>query len=78
MRSRDYLTAAGQFERALQHMPSLRAACEGLADAQSLASRLAEAEATVNRCQRMFPDPGRREQLRGVFEKRARTSSRPG
>jgi len=35
MRSRDYLTAAGQFERALQRMPNLRAACEGLADAQS-------------------------------------------
>jgi hypothetical protein len=77
MRTRDYLTAAGQFERALQRMPNLRAACEGLADGQSLSGRLAEAEGTVDRCQRMFPDPGRREQLRGVFEKRARTSSGP-
>jgi hypothetical protein len=77
LRARDYATAEGHFERALQRKPSLRSACEGLADAQSQSGQLARAEATVDRCQRMFPDPVRRQQLREVFEKRARASSRP-
>jgi uncharacterized protein HemY len=77
LRARDYATAEGHFEQALQRKPSLRSACEGLADAQSQSGQLARAEATVDRCQRMFPDPGRRQQLHEVFEKRARTSNRP-
>jgi hypothetical protein len=77
MRARDYASAEGYFQRSLQGMPNLRTACEGLADVQSLSGRLAEAEATVDRCQRMFPDPGRRQQLRDLFEKRAGTSGKP-
>jgi Tfp pilus assembly protein PilF len=77
MRARDYASAEGYFQRSLQGMPNLRTACEGLADVQSLSGRLAEAEATVDRCQRMFPDPGRRQQLRDLFEKRAGASGKP-
>jgi hypothetical protein len=77
LRAREYLTAEGHYQRALQRMPNLRPACEGFADAQSLSGLLAEAEATADRCQRMFPDPARRQQLRDIFEKRARNSGKP-
>jgi uncharacterized protein HemY len=76
-RAHDYSTAEGHFERALQRKPSLRSACEGLADTQSQSGQLARAVATLDRCQRMFPDPGRRQQLREIFQKRARASGRP-
>jgi hypothetical protein len=73
--TRDYTAAEGHFERALQRMPNLRAACEWLADVRSVQGRLADAEATLDRCQRVFPDPERRQQLLGVFRKRATTHS---
>ena len=75
-RTHEYATAQGHFERALQRMPSLRSACEWLADAHSLLGSLAEAEATVERCQRMFPDSVRRQQLLDLFRARAGKSSR--
>ena len=71
LRAHDYATSEGHFQRALQRMPNLRPACEWLADAQSEAGRPAEAEGTLDRCQRMFPDPERRQQLLDVFHKRA-------
>ncbi len=36
LRTRDYATVEGHFQRALQRMPNLRPACEWLADAQAL------------------------------------------
>jgi Tfp pilus assembly protein PilF len=76
-RAHEYATAQGHFERALQRMPNLRSACEWLADAHSLLGSLAEAEATVERCQRMFPDSVRRQQLLDLFRARAGKSRRP-
>ena len=67
----EYSEAEGHFERALHRMPSLRPACEWLANAQAQSGRLAQAEATVDRCQRMFPDSARRKQLLGIFQARA-------
>jgi hypothetical protein len=71
LRTRDYAAVEGHFQRALQRMPNLRPACEWLADAQSLLGRLGEAEATIDRCQRMFPDSERRKQLLDLFRARA-------
>jgi hypothetical protein len=71
-RPHEYATARDRFQRALQQMPNLRPACEWLADAHSLLGSLAEAEATLDRCQRIFPDSERRKQLLDLF--RARVS----
>jgi len=70
-RAHDYATAEGHFQRALSRMPSLRPACEWLANAQAQLGRLAEAEATLDRCQRMFPDSARRRQLLELFQARS-------
>jgi len=67
----DYPAAEAHFKRALNRMPSLRPACEWLANAQAQSSRLAEAEATLDRCQRMFPDRERRQQLLDLFKTRS-------
>lgn len=63
--------AEGHFQRALQMKPNLRAACEWLANAQAHADDVAGASATLDRCQRLFPDPSRREQLLAHFQSRA-------
>jgi tetratricopeptide (TPR) repeat protein len=76
-RTHEYATAQGHFQRALQRMPNLRPACEWLADAHSMSGRLAEAEATVERCQRIFPDSMRRKQLLELFRARARGAGGP-
>jgi hypothetical protein len=68
---KDLPAAERHFQRALAEMPNLRMACERLADVQARSDRLAEAEATLARCQRSFPDPERREELLGIFRKRA-------
>jgi hypothetical protein len=73
----EYATAEGHFQSALQRMPNLRPACEWLADTQAQTSRLAEAEATLDRCQRMFPDSARRKQLLEIFRKRAGAAGEP-
>ena len=70
-RAHDYATAEGHFQRALHRMPSLRPACEWLANARAESGRLAEAEATVDRCQRMFPDSARRKVLLDFFHARS-------
>jgi tetratricopeptide (TPR) repeat protein len=70
MHAREYATAEGHFQRALQRMPNLRPACEWLANVQSEKGRLTEAEATLARCQRIFPDAERRQQLLDIFHKR--------
>jgi hypothetical protein len=67
----DYAAAEDHFQRALSRMPSLRPACEWLANAQAQSARLAEAEATLDRCQRMFPDRERRLQLLALFKTRS-------
>jgi hypothetical protein len=67
----DYAAAEDHFQRALGRMPSLRPACEWLANAQAQSARLVEAEATLDRCQRMFPDRERRQQLLALFKTRS-------
>ena len=69
--AKDLPEAEQHFGRALELMPNLRVACEWLANTRARSDRLAEAEATLDRCQKMFPDPARREELLGVFRKRA-------
>jgi tetratricopeptide (TPR) repeat protein len=71
MHAREYATAEGHFQRALQRMPNLRPACEWLANVQSETGRLTQAKATLDRCQRIFPDAERRQQLLDIFHKRA-------
>ena len=66
------LSAAEQhFERALTMMPNLRAACEWLANVQARSEHMSQAEATLDRCQRSFPDPSRRQELLAWFRSRA-------
>lgn len=67
--------AEEHFRRALEKMPNLRAACEWLADTQAKDARLAEAEATLDRCQKSFPEPERRSELVRLF--RSRTGAMP-
>ena len=69
--AREYASAEGHFQRALDRMPSLRPACEWLAHSQTKLGRLGEAEATLGRCQRMFPDAERHQQLLDLFRSRA-------
>jgi hypothetical protein len=71
-RAHEYPTAEGHFQRALQQMPSLRPACEWLADTQDQLGRLSEAEATLGRCERMFPDSARH-----IFRARASGGGEP-
>ena len=68
---KDFATAQGHFENALAQMPNLRAACEWLANAQAGQDRLGEAEKTLDRCQRLFPDKARREHLLSLFRQRS-------
>lgn len=63
--------AEAHFQRALERMPNLRAACEWLANTRALADRMAEAEATLDHCQRMFPDRDRRRELLEHFRQRS-------
>jgi hypothetical protein len=42
-----------------------------MANVQARSDRLAEAEATLDRCQRIFPDPARRKELLAIFRNRA-------
>ncbi len=66
--------AEQHFRRALDLKPNLRMACEWLANTQSRSHRLADAEATLDRCQRLFPDPARRKELLAIFRNRAQQS----
>jgi hypothetical protein len=61
--AKDYAKADAHFQAALQKMPSLRPACEWQAMAKARLQQRVEAERTLDRCQRMFPDPDRRKQL---------------
>lgn len=69
--------AEEHFKRALDAMPNLRSACEGLANVQAKANRMADAEATLDRCQRMFPDPDRRRELLAFFRARPQSARDP-
>jgi hypothetical protein len=48
-------------------------ACEWLASMQARNERLAEAELTLGRCQRLFPDRARHQELIANFRTRAET-----
>jgi len=63
--------AEQHFQRALDLMPNLRMACEWLANVQARSEHLASAEATLDRCQRLFPDKARRQELLAIFRNRA-------
>ena len=63
--------AEKHFAASLDLMPNLRMACEWLANVQARSERLSDAEATLDRCQKMFPDPARRKLLLDTFRKRA-------
>jgi hypothetical protein len=69
--SKDWTAATTHFQRALESMPNLRMACEWLANAQAHGASMAVAEATLDRCQRLFPDRARRKELLDQFQKRA-------
>jgi len=67
-----YPEAEQHFQRALALMPNLRKACEWLANTYALEDRMGDAEATLDRCQRSFPDKARRKELLAHFRKRER------
>jgi hypothetical protein len=68
--SKDLPEAEQHFARALDMMPSLRSACEWLANTQARAERMVDAEATLDRCQKMFPNPARRDELLEILRNR--------
>ena len=68
---KDLPGAEKHFQRALELKPNLRSACEWLANVQSRSGHLGDAEATLDRCQRLFPDPARRKELLTIFRNRA-------
>jgi hypothetical protein len=68
---KDWADAKAHFQHALELMPNLRAACEWLANAQSHADGIAAAGATLDRCQGLFPDRARREELLTHFQSRS-------
>jgi hypothetical protein len=69
--AKDLPAAEQHFTRALDLMPNLRMACEWLANTQARSDRLAEAEATLDRCQRLFYSPARKQELLDHFRRRA-------
>ena len=69
--AKDLPVAEQHFQRALDLMPNLRSACEWLANVQARSERLSDAESTLDRCQKSFPDPARRRELLTVFRSRA-------
>jgi tetratricopeptide (TPR) repeat protein len=71
-----YREAEDHFARALQQKPDLRAACDWLANAIARNGRLDEANATVDRCERIFPDPERYREIRERFRSRAHSDDR--
>jgi uncharacterized protein HemY len=70
---RDFAAAEKHFRRALEMMPNLRIACEWLANTYARTDRMAEAEATLDHCQKLFPEPERRDELLTYFRTRADT-----
>jgi hypothetical protein len=68
---RDWAGAKARFQRALELMPNLRMACEWLANTEAHSDGLPAALATLDRCQRQFPDPARRKELLAHFLERA-------
>jgi hypothetical protein len=69
--TKDYAKAEQHFQRALAEMPHLRKACEWLANVYALQDRMGDAEATLDRCQRQFPDKARRAELLAHFRSRS-------
>ena len=75
---KDWTVAKTQLAHALEMMPNLRMACEWLANAQAHSDGMAAAEATLDRCQRLFPDRARRQELLEHFRQRAEAEAVPG
>jgi len=71
--AKKYAEAEKHFRRALVLMPNLRIACEWLANIHARSDRLAEAEATLKDCRKLFPDPKRYAELLTFFRTRADT-----
>jgi len=69
--AQDWTAAKTNFEHALEKMPNLRAACEWLANAQSHTDGIPAAAATLDRCQKLFPDRSRRKELLAHFQTRS-------
>jgi hypothetical protein len=69
--AKDWSGATAHFQHALDTMPNLRAACEWLANAQSHNDGMAAAQATLDRCQGLFPDRARRKELLAHFQNRS-------
>jgi hypothetical protein len=62
-REKDFAAAERHFESALAEMPNLRPACEWLAHVQAKQNQPADAERTLDRCQKLFPDKVRHQEL---------------
>jgi hypothetical protein len=71
--ARDFAAAEQHFRHALEMKPNLRMACEWLANIHARSDRMAEAEATLKDCQKLFPDPERYDELLTYFRTRADT-----
>src|ERR1017187_7160018 len=71
--AKNFAEAEKRFRHALEMMPNLRIACEWLANIYARSDRMGQAEATLNDCQRLFPDPERYDELLTFFRTRADT-----
>jgi hypothetical protein len=69
--NKNWPDAKKHFQRALDAMPNLRMACEWLANAEAHSDGIGTAAATLDRCQRLFPDRARRKELLELFQKRS-------
>lgn len=64
------LAEAGEhFGRALELVPHLSAACDGLARTHALAGRYEDALASIERCQSLFPEPARSRAFRNWLDR---------
>jgi hypothetical protein len=68
---KDFATAQRHFESALAEMPNLRPACEWLAHVQAKQDQPGDAEKTLDRCQKLFPDKARHQELLSLIRSHA-------
>lgn len=72
--AKDLSAAEQHFRRALEQMSNYHMACEWLANVQARSNRMAEAEVTLERCQKSFPDRARHEEMLRFLRTRAAES----